>query len=70
LTGAASTRYVSLAHQRAGSASGPGRLATEDGIMALKERGRGHRNRRYIVAIGRQAGATKSGANVLVKHDD
>jgi hypothetical protein len=40
LTGPASTRYVSLAHQRAGSAAfWAGCLATEDGIMGLKERG-------------------------------
>src|ERR1700682_2900567 len=40
LTGPVSTRYVSLAHQRAGRRpSEPGCLATEDGTMGLKERG-------------------------------
>jgi acetyl-CoA acetyltransferase len=59
LTGPAWTRYVSLAHSRTGSAATwTGRLATEDGIMALKERG-------AVTGIGETAYSRNSGKSVV-----
>src|SRR5262245_31754956 len=59
LTGPALTRYVSLAHRRRiGAPSGSGRLATEEGIMSLKERA-------AITGIGETAYSRNSGKSVV-----